>query len=174
MLKKFTGTAFERSPVAVDEPQNELEDKTMQLKTIAVAITFALGTAAMPAVAQDYGNEGGAEGQGQGQSQQGQGQGQGQGMGSPEQQTADDFSDEELKNFVTLQDKIGDVREEYVSQIESAEDEEKARKLQQEAQSEMVKVIEEEGMSVEEYNAIAVAYNSNPDIQKRVDEMSDS
>jgi len=95
-------------------------------------------------------------------------------MGSPEQQTADDFSDEELKNFVTLQDKIGDVREEYVSQIESAEDEEKARKLQQEAQSEMVKVIEEEGMSVEEYNAIAVAYNSNPDIQKRVDEMSDS
>jgi len=36
----------------------------MQLKTIAVAITFALGTAAMPAVAQDYGNEGGAEGQG--------------------------------------------------------------------------------------------------------------
>lgn len=136
----------------------------MKLKTIAVAITFALSTAGMQAVAQE-------QGQNQGQ---GQAQGQGQGMGSAQQAKSADFSDKELKNFVELQDKIGNVREEYVSQIESAESEEKARKLQQEAQSEMVEVIEEEGMSVEEYNAIAVAYNSNPEIQERVDELSDS
>ena len=128
----------------------------MKLKTIALAITFALGTAGMPAVAQE------------------QSQSQGQNMGSAQQQKSADFSDKELKNFVELQDKIGDVREEYVSQIESAESEKKARKLQQEAQSEMVKVIENQGMSVEEYNAIAVAYNSNPEIQERVDELSDS
>ena len=128
----------------------------MKLKTITLAITFALSTAGMQAVAQE----------------QSQSQGQGQGMGAAEQAKSADFSDKELKNFVELQDKIGDVREDYVSKIESAESEEKARKLQQEAQSEMVKVIENQGMSVQEYNAIAVAYNSNPDIQKRVDEMS--
>ncbi|MGM0435395.1 MAG: DUF4168 domain-containing protein, partial [Pseudomonadota bacterium] len=103
----------------------------------------------------------------------GQGQGQGEGMGAPEQQQDADFSDEELENFVKLQDKIGEVREDYVSQIESAEDEDKARELQQKAQTEMVEVIEDEGMTVEEYNAIAVAYNSNPEIQERVDEMSE-
>ncbi|XOZ33398.1 DUF4168 domain-containing protein [Halomonadaceae bacterium KBTZ08] len=141
----------------------------MKLKTLTAAAAFALSTAGMSAVAQDYSSGSGAEGQGQGQGQQQQ---QGQGMGAPKQKQSADFSDEELKSFVELQDKIGDVREDYVSQIESAESEDKARELQQKAQTEMVEVIEEEGMTVEEYNAIAVAYNSNPDIQKRVDEMS--
>ena len=129
----------------------------MKLKTLTAAVAFALSTAGMSAVAQDYSSGSGAEGQGQQQQQQ---------------QNAD-FSDEELENFVELQDKIGDVREDYVSQIESAESEDKARELQQKAQTEMVEVIEDAGMTVEEYNAIAVAYNSNPEIQERVDEMSE-
>ena len=144
----------------------------MKLKTLTAAVAFALSTAGMSAVAQDYSSGSGAEGQGQQQQQQ-QSQGQGQGMGAPEQQQNADFSDEELENFVELQDKIGDVREDYVSQIESAESEDKARELQQKAQTEMVEVIEDAGMTVEEYNAIAVAYNSNPEIQERVDEMSE-
>lgn len=144
----------------------------MKLKTLTAAVAFALSTAGMSAVAQDYSSGSGAEGQGQGQQQQQQ-QSQGQGMGAPEQQQNADFSDEELENFVELQDKIGDVREDYVSQIESAESEDKARELQQKAQTEMVEVIEDAGMTVEEYNAIAVAYNSNPEIQERVDEMSE-
>ena len=144
----------------------------MKLKTLTAAVAFALSTAGMSAVAQDYSSGSGAEGQGQQQQQQ-QSQGQGQGMGAPEQQQNADFSDEELENFVELQDKIGDMREDYVSQIESAESEDKARELQQKAQTEMVEVIEDAGMTVEEYNAIAVAYNSNPEIQERVDEMSE-
>ena len=127
----------------------------MKLKALTTALVFALSTAGMSAIAQD----------------QGQQKSQGQGMNAPEQKSAD-FSDKQLKNFVELQDKIGKVREKYVSQIESAESEDKARELQQKAQTEMVKVIEDQGMSVEQYNAIAVAYNSNPDIQKRVDKMS--
>lgn len=134
----------------------------MKLKALTAAVAFALSTAGMSAMAQD--SSGAAEGQAQQQ--------QGQSMGAPEQQNAD-FSDKQLQNFVQLQDEIGKVREDYVSQIESAESEDKARKLQQKAQTEMVKVIEDAGMTVEKYNAIAVAYNSNPDIQKRVDGMSE-
>ena len=129
----------------------------MKLKTITLAITVALGTAGMQAVAQD----------------QSQNQSQTQGMGSAQQTKSADFSDKELKNFVELQDKISKVREDYVSKIESADSEKKARKLQQKAQSEMVDVIENQGMSVKEYNAIAVAYNSNPEVQERVDNLSD-
>lgn len=131
----------------------------MKLKALTAAIAFALSTAGMTAVAQDSST---------GQAQQNQGQS----MSAPEQQNTD-FSDEELQNFVELQDEIGKVREDYVSQIESAESEDKARELQQKAQTEMVKVIEDAGMTVEGYNAIAVAYNSNPEIQERVDKMSE-
>ena len=138
----------------------------MKLKMTALAISIALGTTGMHAVGQEYGGE--AEGQ---QQQQQQGQ---EGMGQPEQQQQADFSDDELQDFVALQDEIGEVREEYVSQIEAAESEDEARQLQQEAQTEMVEVIEDAGMSVEEYNAIAVAYNSDPSVQERVDELAGS
>lgn len=130
----------------------------MKLKTTALAISIALGMSAPMAFGQDYG--------GAGDQQQ-----QDPGMEQPQQQA--DFSDEELQQFVDLQDEIGAVREEYVSRIENADSEDEARQLQQEAQSEMVDTIEEAGISVQEYNAIAVAYNSNPEIQERVEAMSD-
>lgn len=126
----------------------------IRMTSLALALTLAMTGA--PALAQDYGS----------------GEGQKQDPGMEQSQKAADFSDDELQQFVGLQDRIGEIREEYVSQIEAADSEDKARKLQQEAQSEMVSAIEDAGMSVQEYNAIAVAYNSNPDIQKRVDEMA--
>jgi len=129
----------------------------MNTKLTALTLALAMGFAASPALAQEYG----------GQQEQG-------GMGQPEQQQQADFSDEELQQFVELQDDIGAIREDYVSQIESADSEDQARELQQEAQTAMVEAIEEAGMSVEEYNAIAIAYNSDPSIQQRVDELSGS
>ncbi|MFO7787450.1 MAG: DUF4168 domain-containing protein [Halospina sp.] len=127
------------------------------IRITSLALALALGLTGAQALAQDYGS--GEEGQ--------------QDPGMEQSQQPADFSDEELQQFVNLQDSIGEIREEYVSQIEAAESEDKARQLQQEAQSEMVSAIEDAGMSVQEYNAIAVAYNSNPDIQERVDEMAD-
>ena len=126
------------------------------IRITSLAFALTLGLTGAQALAQDYGS----------------GEDQQQDPGMEQSQQPADFSDEELQQFVDLQDRIGEIREEYVSQIESAESEDKARQLQQEAQSEMVTAIEDAGMSVQEYNAIAVAYNSNPDIQERVDEMA--
>lgn len=126
------------------------------IRITSLALALALGLTGAQALAQDYGS----------------GEDQQQDPGMEQSQKPADFSDEALQQFVDLQDRIGKIREEYVSQIEAAESEDKARQLQQEAQSEMVSAIEDAGMSVQEYNAIAVAYNSNPDIQKRVDEMA--
>lgn len=127
-----------------------------RLTGLTLIMAMALGGS--QALAQDYGD--------------GQNQDQDQGMAQSQQQ-AEDFSDEDLQQFVDLQDEIGDIREDYVGQIEDADSEDKARELQQEAQSAMVEAIEAAGMSVQDYNAIAVAYNSNPDVQERVDEMAD-
>ena len=128
----------------------------MTFRITGLALIMALALGSSQALAQDYGDN----------------QSQDEGMAQSHQQAAD-FSDEELQQFVDLQSEIGDIREEYVSKIENADSEDKARELQQEAQSAMVSAIEEAGMSVQDYNAIAVAYNSNPDVQKRVDGMAD-
>ena len=130
----------------------------MSFRITGLTVALAMAISGSQVMAQDYD---GAEGQ----QQQGQ-------SADQAQKSADDFSDSELKRFVNLQDEIGKIREEYVDKIESAESEDKARELQQEAQSAMVSAIEEAGMSVQDYNAIAVAYNSNPDVQKRVDSMA--
>ncbi|MFN2361780.1 MAG: DUF4168 domain-containing protein [Marinobacter sp.] len=82
-----------------------------------------------------------------------------------------DFNDQELKSFVNAQKGINEIRDEYMEKIESADDQAKAQELQQEANDEMVKVIEGEDMEIETYNSIATAYNSDPETRERVDEM---
>lgn len=126
----------------------------IQLSALTLSMALALGFTATPALSQE-----GTSGQ--------------EGMTPEQRQQAAEFSDEDLKQFVSLQDEIGAIREDYVSQIESADSEEKARELQMEAQTKMVDAIEEAGMNVEEYNAIAVAYNSDPSVQERVDALTE-
>lgn len=82
-----------------------------------------------------------------------------------------DFSDKELEKFVNAQEGINGVRDEYMQKIESADDQTKAQELQQEANDEMVKVIEGEEMEIETYNSIATAYNSDPETRERIDSM---
>lgn len=82
-----------------------------------------------------------------------------------------DFNDQELQKFVNAQEGINDVRDEYMKKIESSDDQAKAQELQQEANDEMVKVIEGEDMEIETYNSIATAYNSDPQTRERIDAM---
>lgn len=129
----------------------------MTFRLTSLALSLALVFAGSQALAQDYSGD----------------DQQDPGMAQPEYQQNADFSDEELQQFVDLQEDIGSIREDYVSRIEAADSEDEARELQQEAQTAMVEAIEDAGMTVEEYNAIAIAYNSNPSIQERVDAMAE-
>lgn len=79
------------------------------------------------------------------------------------------FNDQELKNFVAAQEGINSVRDEYMGKIEAADSQQKAQELQMEANDEMVTVIEDAGIDVQTYNAIATAYNSEPQVRNRVD-----
>ncbi|WP_227714312.1 MULTISPECIES: DUF4168 domain-containing protein [unclassified Marinobacter] len=79
------------------------------------------------------------------------------------------FNDAELKKFIAAQEGITEVREEYIEKIEAADSQEKAQKLQMKANDEMVSVIEENGMDIPTYNAIATAYSSEPKVRNRVD-----
>lgn len=125
----------------------------------SLAASMAL-LAAGPALAQETQQQ-------QGQQQQGQQQG---GMESQEAAPAN-FDDAELQKFVSAQEGINDIRDEYMQKIESAGDQEEAQKLQQEANEQMISTIEDEDLNVETYNEIATAYNSDPETRERIDEM---
>lgn len=79
------------------------------------------------------------------------------------------YDDAELKKFVEAQGGINDIRDEYMAKIEDADSQEKAQELQMEANDEMVSVIEDSGLDIPTYNAIAAAYNSEPKVRNRVD-----
>ncbi|SFR52960.1 protein of unknown function [Marinobacter daqiaonensis] len=79
------------------------------------------------------------------------------------------FNDQELRQFVEAQSGINEIREEYMAKIEKADSQKQAQELQMEANDEMVSVIEEEGLDIPTYNAIATAYNSEPKVRNRVD-----
>lgn len=122
----------------------------------SLAASMAL-LAAGPALAQETQQQGGQ--------QQG-------GTGMQSQQSAPaDFDDAELQKFVSAQEGINDIRDEYMEKIESADDQQQAQELQQEANDKMVSTIEQEDLNVETYNEIATAYNSDPETRERVDEL---
>lgn len=79
------------------------------------------------------------------------------------------YNDAELKQFVEAQSGINEIREEYMAKIESSDSQDKAQELQMEANDEMVTVIEDAGLDIPTYNAIATAYNSEPRVRNRVD-----
>lgn len=79
------------------------------------------------------------------------------------------YNDAELKQFVEAQSGINEIRDEYMAKIESSDSQENAQELQMEANDEMVTVIEDSGLDIPTYNAIATAYNSEPRVRNRVD-----
>lgn len=81
------------------------------------------------------------------------------------------YKDAELKQFIDAQKDINDIRDEYMTKIENVGSQEKAQELQIEANGEMAEAIDEAGLDIPTYNAIATAYNSNPQVRDRVDSM---
>lgn len=79
------------------------------------------------------------------------------------------YSDAQLHKFVSAQQQIGALRNDYEGRINNAESEADAENLREEENARMAKIIEDENLDVETYNAMAVAYNSEPRVRNRID-----
>jgi len=79
------------------------------------------------------------------------------------------YTDAELEKFITAQEGIAEVREEYIDKIESTDSQQEAQALQMKANDGMTSVIEDVDMDIPTYNAIATAYNSEQELRKRID-----
>lgn len=87
-------------------------------------------------------------------------------QGSTQQQVQ--VSDSQLQSYVDVAAKVSQIRADFERQMASVEDAEQAQSLQAEASAEMIEAVQASGMSVEEYNQIAYALQSDPALQERL------
>lgn len=138
--------------------------KMMRLKQFAstIALTLLL-TATGTALAQQ-----GAAGQGAGQGM-GQGSGGDPGAGYQAPPSAPmDVDDETVSNFADAFLSVQELSEDLTDKLSEAPDAEAAQSMQREAQDEMAQSVEESGLSVEQYNEIAIGMRQDPKLAERV------
>jgi hypothetical protein len=97
-----------------------------------------------------------------------------QGAGAPAQpgaqQQGASFSDEQLKTFAEAVKEVKQISNEYQPKIEAAKSEEDQQVVRQEATAEMVEAIEKKGLSVDQYNQIAMVARTDPETAAKINE----
>ncbi|MFN4263160.1 MAG: DUF4168 domain-containing protein [Thioalkalivibrionaceae bacterium] len=130
--------------------------KHLRTRTIAIsaATLLALGLMSGAAYAQTAAPEGAT------------------GMDAPAAQVA--LTEQTIDTFVDAFVEVTKVRETYTERMADAADEEAAFELQNEAQEAMIEAVEGAGMSVQEYNEVAMALQNDPQqmevVQSRVEQ----
>lgn len=103
--------------------------------------------------------------------QQSQQQQQQQAQQQMEEMANQPVTDAQLEQFAEALDEIESINDDFVAQLEQAETQEEAQQLQIAAQSEMVEAVEDSGLTVEEYNAIAYRMQNDPEIQEKIEDL---
>jgi len=87
-------------------------------------------------------------------------------------QAQNDFGKAKLEAFITAAVTIEQLVQRWMPQISGAESQERAAKLQQKAQAELLAAIEEtDGITVEEYYEIGEAARNDPVLSARLEKM---
>lgn len=81
------------------------------------------------------------------------------------------YFDSELREFVQARSNIREVRDRYRQRIDEAGSDDEVKKLRREASEKMVEALDGTKLNVTTYNAIATAYNSEPQVRNRVDSL---
>ena len=87
---------------------------------------------------------------------------------------ASDITDDELLQFVDAALEVRDVQQDYSQRIQATEQTDEAQKLREEAQDEMISVVEDSGLSVTEYNLIAQRLQTDTALAQRLQELNGS
>ncbi len=82
------------------------------------------------------------------------------------------LDDATKQKFVGAYVEIKDIQQKYTEKLENVNDEGEARELQQQAQAEMVEIVENNDMSVHEYNEVVGAISSDPDLRMEIEQMA--
>lgn len=89
-------------------------------------------------------------------------------MQGAEQAPAAPVSDAEIDQFISAATEIQVLHEDAQSKISAVEDETQAAALREETERSMQSAIEESGLTIQRYQEIFVAYQSNPQVNEKV------
>ncbi len=84
---------------------------------------------------------------------------------------AANYSDAQLKQFVSASQKVAMISQEYTPKLEAAKDDTGKKKVFDEADAKMVDAVHKEGMTVDQFNGINQALQQDPKLVERVQEM---
>jgi len=152
----------------------------MTMKTAFAATIAGFMLAAGPATianAQDSGAQSDTQTQTNPEAQSSPNAGNGMQMAPAETPNPDDFTDQQVELFAEAYIQVRQIGMSYNQPIQQAADEQERRTLIQEAQTEMVAVIEDiDGLTVDDYNGINAAAQANQsfaqDIQTEITDLA--
>ncbi|HLU14672.1 MAG TPA: DUF4168 domain-containing protein [Burkholderiaceae bacterium] len=84
---------------------------------------------------------------------------------------AQTYSDTQLQNFINASRKVVAISQEYTPKLEAAGSDEERDRVFREADDKMVQAVEEEGLSVDEFNSINHQIPQDPQLEKRISEL---
>ncbi len=81
---------------------------------------------------------------------------------------AEDITDQQLDQFAEAALAVNQIGRKYASELQAAEDEAAAQEIRAQAQEEMMQAVQDEGLSVEQYNAIYAAAENDQEINSAI------
>ena len=85
--------------------------------------------------------------------------------------SAADLSETQLESFVAAANRVGEITDQLQMQAQGVENEEELMQLQEQANMQMLAAVEDEGLTVEEYNTIFQVAQVDPELNARLVEM---
>ncbi|MCD0506014.1 DUF4168 domain-containing protein [Bordetella petrii] len=81
-------------------------------------------------------------------------------------------SDAQLQKFATASQKVAMVADEYRPKLQAAKDDTAREQVYREADEKMVRMVNADGLTVDEFNGIGQAIEQDPQLRQRVIEMA--
>ncbi len=82
-----------------------------------------------------------------------------------------EVNEQKLEQFVTAMNGVQEVSNKYMDEFQRAENAEEAQAIQQKAQQEMLRAVNDSGLSPDEYNAIVQQAQQDDELRARIDEL---
>ncbi|MGY6629799.1 MAG: DUF4168 domain-containing protein [Wenzhouxiangella sp.] len=79
-----------------------------------------------------------------------------------------EVSDQQLEQFADAQIQITEIQQDFAGRLQEVDDPEQAHELQVQANEEMTEAVQEIGLSVQDFNEIAMAIQNDPELQQRL------
>jgi hypothetical protein len=78
------------------------------------------------------------------------------------------LNQERLQTFAAIAIEVQRISDDYQSRFSAAGTAEERQRIQQEATSEMTKAVEDNGMTVDQYNEVARVAQSDPEVARQI------